>query len=84
MAALEKCDVIGVQEDFDPFCTRLKDAFGWDLGERLGVNRAGEYDVSEELIERIRVDNQLDFELYAHTRKLLGLPAVDDLGRPVA
>tara|TARA_R110002049_G_scaffold177382_22_gene344591 strand:+ start:10396 stop:11112 length:717 start_codon:yes stop_codon:yes gene_type:complete len=84
LAALERCDVIGVQEDFDPFCTRLEKAFGWDLGERLGVNRAGEYDVSDELIERVRADNTLDFELYAHARRLLGLPAVDDLGRPLA
>jgi hypothetical protein len=83
LAALEKCDVIGVQEDFDPFCTRLEQAFGWDLGERLGVNRAGSHDVPEELVERIRQDNQLDFALYAHARKLLGLPAVDDLGRLV-
>lgn len=84
MAALERCDVIGVQEDFDPFCTRLEKAFGWDLGERLGVNRAGEYDVPDQLIDRVRADNTLDFKLYAHARKLLGLPAVDDLGCALA
>jgi hypothetical protein len=83
LAALEKFDVIGVQEDFGPFCSRLESTFGWDLGERLGVNRAGVHNVSEALVERVRQDNQLDFELYARARHLLGLPAVDDLGRPV-
>lgn len=84
MAALEKCDVIGVQEDFDAFCGRLESTFNWDLGERLGINRASESDVPDELVERVRHDNQLDFELYTHALKLLGLPPVDELGRPAA
>lgn len=83
LAALEKCDVIGVQEDFNPFCERLEQTFGWNLGERLGVNRAGSHDVPDALVERVRQDNQLDFALYAHARKLLDLPPVDDLGQPV-
>ncbi|MCB1706943.1 MAG: hypothetical protein KDI17_18935, partial [Halioglobus sp.] len=83
MAALQQCDVIGVQEDFDAFCQRLECTFDWTLGERLAVNRASEHDVPDELVERIRADNQLDLELYACALQILGL-AADEHGRPTA
>ena len=84
MAALQRCDVIGVQEDFEALCQRLESTFDWHLGERLMVNRASEHDVPSELVERIRTDNQLDFELYAHALQLLDITATDEQGRPTS
>ena len=48
------------------------------------VNRASEHDVPSELVERIRTDNQLDFELYAHALQLLDITATDEQGRPTS
>jgi len=77
LAALEQIDVIGVSEDFKPFVRRLEEHFGWDLGEPLEVNRTADYDIPAALVERVWEDNQLDLELYARARELLGLPPFD-------
>ena len=77
LAALERIDVIGVSEDFNPFVTRLEESFGWDLGESLAVNRTAGHDIPEALVERVWEDNRFDLALYARACELLGLPQPD-------
>ena len=45
-AALETVDVVGVQEEFEPFCDALADRFGWDLGDPLRANTTPEVEVT--------------------------------------
>lgn len=72
-SALERIDVVGLQERFAGFWAELEARFGWDLGEVRVANRteAGPGDVSAELEAAIRRDNRLDFELYEHAVDLV-------------
>jgi hypothetical protein len=63
-------DAIGLQEDFDDFCTEVVDRFGWHLGEPLHANRTEPFEVSESFRARIAEDNALDVELYAFAQRL--------------
>jgi hypothetical protein len=68
--ALQQIDVVGFQEDFDAFCTRLEARFGWDLGPPLFMNRTAPVDVPDAFRARIAADNALDIELYEFARSL--------------
>lgn len=80
---LESVDVVGLQEDFEPFCAELAARFGWDLGPPEHTNRTEPVDVSPAFVERIAHDNALDVELYEFARDLVrrrrdpGAPARD-------
>lgn len=65
---LSTVDVVGFQEDFDPFCTALTARFGWDLGDPIFMNRSTPVDVSDAFRARIAHDNTLDIELYDFAR----------------
>lgn len=67
---LRTIDVVGLQEDFERFCTELSGRFGWELGEPLHANRTDPADVSDALLARIADDNALDVELYEFAREL--------------
>jgi len=71
-AALETVDVLGVQEDFEGFCTQLEARFGWPLGAPFHANRTDEVEVDPAFRARIAADNAMDVELYAHACDLLG------------
>lgn len=61
---LEDIDVVGLQEQFDDACEELETRFGWDLGAARFANRTTARAVTDELRERIAVDNRLDMDLY--------------------
>jgi hypothetical protein len=47
--------------------------FGWDLGDPdLTANRTQAVEVSDELRDRIALDNAFDVELYEFARRVLG------------
>ncbi|MEM9257310.1 MAG: hypothetical protein AAGA91_17850 [Pseudomonadota bacterium] len=81
LEALERFDVLGVVEDFEPFVDRLETTFDWSLGDRLRVNRSHQVELSDALVERVRKDNQLDLQLYDKARSMLGLHPLDEYGR---
>jgi len=59
-----RIDVMGIQEEFDLFCTDLETRFGWDLGPSQFANRTQPKGVPDGLRDRIAEDNGLDLELY--------------------
>jgi hypothetical protein len=61
---VERIDVVGLQEHFEAFCTDLEQAFGWDLGAPLFMNRTAPAETPPGLAERIAEDNRLDAALY--------------------
>jgi hypothetical protein len=69
---IEQVDVLGLTEHFDEFIASVHDRFGW--GEHKPAREAnvskGDFDVPDQLIERIRQDNAADIELYEHARRL--------------
>lgn len=69
---LATVDVVGIQEDFEPFCHELERRFGWDLGPPVVANDTPHEAVSDAFRARIAEDNALDIELYefaaAHLR----------------
>jgi hypothetical protein len=69
--ALEGIDVVGVQEDFEPFCDALAARFGWELGPPQRSNFTPEVPVADSFRRRIAADSALDVELYEHARELL-------------
>ena len=75
-ALLTRIDVWGIQERFDEFCAEIASTFSWDLGEPLFMNRSQPMPSSDELAERIALDNGPDLELYRF--------AVDQLDRKQA
>jgi hypothetical protein len=70
-AALEGLDVIGVQEEFEPFCDALSQRFGWALGPPQRSNFTPEVPVADSFRRRIAADNALDVALYEHALELL-------------
>lgn len=65
-ARLATVDVVGLQEDFEPFCTELTNRFGWDLGPAVVANDTPHEPVSDDFRARIAADNALDVALYEH------------------
>lgn len=59
-----RVDVMGIQEEFEPFCDALAIRFGWDLGEPQFANRTQAIPVDDRLRTRIASDNEMDAELY--------------------
>jgi len=64
----ERIDLYGFQEEFDRFCGRLDDRFGWDLGQPWVTNTTAPVEVSDEFRARVAHDNHLDVELYRWAR----------------
>lgn len=60
----DRIDVMGLQEEFEVFCSDLERAFGWDLGPSLFMNRTKPAEASDALRERIAADNRWDRSLY--------------------
>jgi hypothetical protein len=69
--ALAGVDVVGLQEEFEPFVAELEVRFGWDLGAPVVANHTEPAEASDELRARIAADNALDVELYAFARELV-------------
>ena len=61
---VERIDVFGIQEEFEPFCDLLAARFGWDLGPAFVSNRTAPAEVSSALRRQIADDNAVDAELY--------------------
>jgi hypothetical protein len=61
---VERIDVFGIQEEFEPFCDLLTARFGWDLGPSYVSNRTEPAEVSDALRRQIADDNAVDAELY--------------------
>lgn len=66
----ERIDVMGIQEEFEPFCDVLAARFGWDLGPAQFANRTQPAEAPPALLDRIAADNRLDIELYAFAADL--------------
>jgi hypothetical protein len=61
---VERIDVFGIQEEFEPFCDLLATQFGWQLGPAHVANNTPPAAASEELKQQISADNAIDAELY--------------------
>lgn len=70
---LATVDVVGIQEDFDAFCSTLESRFGWDLGAPVVANDTPHEPVSDAFRRRIAEDNAMDVELYEHARRHLAV-----------
>jgi len=79
---LVSVDVVGLQEDFEPFCSELEDRFGWDLGEPVVANDTPHEEVSNAFRARIAADSALDVELYEFARDLVANRRRDGAARP--
>lgn len=66
----ERIDVMGLQEHFEDFCTDLETTFGWDLGDRLFMNRTAPVPVTSALRDQIRDDNAHDARLHQYAGEL--------------
>ncbi|MCH7788297.1 MAG: hypothetical protein IH940_02535 [Acidobacteria bacterium] len=67
---LERVEVVGLQENFEGFCSELSKRFGWDLGEPLMMNRTQPMEIDESLREMLAEDNALDVEFYEFAEQL--------------
>ncbi len=76
--ALETVDVVGVQDEFEPFCDELGRRYGWDLGAPVRANVTRPVEVSDEFRARIAADNADDAALYEHARELWATHARGD------
>jgi hypothetical protein len=79
---LAAVDVVGVQEDFEPFCAELEARFGWDLGPPVVANDTPHEPVSDAFRQRIASDNALDVELYRYACELVAARRRDAATRP--
>ena len=61
---VERIDVFGIQEEFEPFCDRLAARFGWQLGPAHVANHTQPVAISDSLRRLIAADNEVDAELY--------------------
>jgi len=69
---LRQVDVIGIQEEFDPFLSRLTDQFGWNFPKDYRRNVSEDPEVlPESFIQQIRRDNQLDMRFYRFACELI-------------
>jgi hypothetical protein len=69
--ALTRIDAIGLQENFEEFCTTLSARFDWRLGEPETINTTTMIEVPNRLRARIAEDNALDIELYELAQELV-------------
>ena len=69
---LAAIDVVGVQEEFEPFCDELSHRFGWDLGSSLRANRTRPMEADPGLRRRLAEENADDIALYEFACKLVG------------
>ena len=70
--ALERVDLLGLQEQFPRFLRVLADRYNWQIGEIENVNVGGPVRVAESFRRRILEDNAADVELYEHARRIVG------------
>ena len=70
---LFQIDVVGLQEEFPAFLSRLNGVFGWTLGPELRTNTTSEVPVDDEFRARVRADNALDVELYRFANEAFGI-----------
>jgi hypothetical protein len=70
--ALERVDLLGLQEQFPRFLRVLSDRYNWQIGEIENVNVGVPVRVAESFRRRILEDNAADVELYEHARRLVG------------
>ncbi len=70
---LERVGEVGTTDRLDDLARRVESRLGTTL-PRIGRANVTEerFDVSASLLERIRADSALDFELYEHARRLAG------------
>ena len=68
--ALAALPVFGLQHRLDEFCDELQQRFDLDTGSSLRSNTTEPGDVPTGLLERIREDNALDFELFDYACRL--------------
>jgi hypothetical protein len=68
---LPTVDVVGLQENFDDFCTEVERRFAIDLGAPRYANRTEQVDVAPAFRQRIAEDNAMDVELYEYARTLV-------------
>jgi Sulfotransferase family len=61
---VERIDVFGIQEEFDPFCNALESRFGWNLGPAHVANKTEPVAISDALRRDIAADNMMDAALY--------------------
>jgi hypothetical protein len=61
---VERIDVMGIQEQFEPFCDELSARFGWDLGPAHVANQTESAEAPAALREMIAADNVMDAQLY--------------------
>lgn len=64
--ALDRFDLVGIQERFPAFLTELQKRFGWQIAPLESVNIGERVEIPAELRAQIEADNELDAELYAH------------------
>jgi hypothetical protein len=67
-------DVVGVQEQFEDFCSRLRQRFAFELGPPVVRNTTEPTLVTPSFRARIAEDNQLDVELYEWACRHAGVP----------
>lgn len=70
-AALDRMDVVGVQDDFALFQRTLDATFGWDLGEPVRANTTRREPPTGAFAAQIARDNALDGELYRYAGELV-------------
>jgi hypothetical protein len=68
---LARIDAIGLQEDFDAFCSELSARFGWRLVDRLSPKQHPPVELAPQFRDRILEDNAHDLELYEFARRLV-------------
>ncbi len=62
---LNNIQFVGITEHFNASIQLLEKLYGWKLGKSLQLNTSGKkYQVSNALLEKIKRDNALEFELY--------------------
>lgn len=67
---LNLCDFVGISEDLSKSVKLSNKMFGWNLAEPKMVNVArSKKEVSPQLINQIRRDNQLDIKLYKAAKR---------------
>ena len=66
----ERIDLMGVQEEFEPFCDALSTRYGWSLGPTHVANRTAPSEASDTLRQQIAADNAMDTALYEYATDL--------------
>jgi len=69
--SIDKCDFVGLTEEFNGSIKLLEKMFDWNLGKKLKKNVAPRRHrkVPKDLYEEIKALNELDIELYEYAKK---------------